>query len=49
MADGNQDGVFDAGEPDLAGMTIANRFMARHERKDVMHEFTKVPVGAVVE
>jgi hypothetical protein len=49
MTDGNQDGVFDTGQPDLAGVAIADRFVARHEGKDIMHEFAKIAVGAVVE
>jgi hypothetical protein len=30
-------------------MTIADRLMAGHEGKDVVHEFTKVAVGAVIQ
>src|SRR3984885_14661121 len=49
MADRDQDRIFDTREPDLLGMTVADRLVARHEGKDVVHELAKVAVGAVVQ
>src|SRR5271167_2861467 len=49
VSDRDQDRILDAREPDLLGMTVADRLMARHEGKDVVHELAKVSVGTVVQ
>src|SRR5271167_2678862 len=49
MADRDQDRILDAREPDLLGVIVADRLMAGHEGKDVVHELAKVAVGAGVQ